>query len=94
MQAKLNELAIQQKVIEKVDDLIHDLERSKEYAKMTYETVDVTDENGEPVLDDEGKPKRDWKSRPYTEEELAENPKVFLEIAAYDLIISALEELV
>ena len=93
MQAKLNELEIQQKVIQKIDELIHDLERSKEYALKTYDMVEVTDENGDVVLDEEGNPKRDWKSRPYTEEELKDNPSVFREIAAYDLIISALEKL-
>ena len=93
MQAKLNELEIQQKVIQKIDELINDLERSKEYAKKTYEMVELKDENGEPILDENGEPKRDWQSREYTQEELADNPSVFREIAAYDLIISALEKL-
>ena len=93
LQAKLNELEIQQKVIQKIDELIRDLERSKEYARKTYDMVEVLDENGEPVLDENGKPKHDWISREYTQKELADNPSVFREIAAYDLIISALEKL-
>jgi len=93
-QAKLNELQVETKVIEKVDDIIENLERDKKYAASTYECVTLTDDDGEPILDENGKEKTDWQRRDYTEEELEDHPEVAREIEAYDIIIKALEKLI
>ena len=83
---RIRELKVQQKVIEKITDILETLERDKEYAKKTYDVVEIKDEDGNT--------KRDYQSRPYTEEELAEHPEVFIEIEAYDRVAEALEKII
>lgn len=91
---KLNELEVQQEIVNKVADLIESLERDKNYALTTYDKVVLTDEEGEPILDENGKEKYEWQNRPYTEEELAECPSALRKVSAYDQIIEALEDLI
>ena len=93
-QAKIDELEAQKIVIEKVDEFLEKIERERQYTLTHSEIIYETDEEGNRVQNDDGRDKYHWEERPYTDEEIAENPRVRAELAAWDKLEKALEKLI
>lgn len=93
-QAKIDELEAQKIVIEKVDEFLEKIERERKYTLTSSEIVYETDEDGNRIQRDDGRDAYHWEERPYTDEEIAENPRIRAELAAWDKIEKALEKLI
>ena len=93
-QAKIEELEAQKIIIEKVDEFLEKIERERAYTCTRSEIIYETDEEGNRIQREDGRDAYHWEERPYTDEEIAENPRIKAELAAWDKIEKALEKLI
>ena len=92
-QAKIEELETQKILVEKVDEFLERIEREIAYTRTRSEIVYETDEDGNRIQREDGRDAYHWEERPYTDEEIAEDPRIRAELAAWDKIEKALEKL-